>query len=38
MTETDPEVQIQSFLPVPTRVLLAILAILLGSAILMSLV
>lgn len=38
MTETDPEIQIQSFLPIPTRMLLALLAILLGSATLMSLV
>ncbi len=37
MTETDPEIQIQSFLPIPTRVLLAMLTILLGSAALMSL-
>ena len=37
MTGTDPEVKIQSFLPIPTRMLLAMLAILLGSATLMSL-
>ncbi len=37
MTGTDPEIQIRSFLPIPTRMLLAMLAILLGSATLMSL-
>ncbi len=37
MMGTDPEIQIQSFLPIPTRMLLAVLAILLGSATLMSL-
>ncbi len=36
MTGTDPEVQIRSFLPIPTRVLLGTLAILLGSAALVS--
>ena len=37
MTGTDPEIQIQSFLPITNRMLLATLAILLGSATLMSL-
>ena len=37
MTGTDPEIQIRSFLPISTRMLLAMLAILLGSATLMSL-
>ncbi len=38
MTETDPEIQIQSFLPITNRMLLATLAILLGSAALVSLI
>ena len=37
MTGTDPEIQIQAYLPITTRMLLAMLAILLGSATLISL-
>ena len=37
MTETDPEIQIQSFLPITNRMLLATLVVLLSSATLLSL-
>ena len=36
MERRDPEIQIQCFLPIPNRALLATLAILLGSAALLS--